>query len=49
MNTVVSVLKYYNIINNIKYTILVYNIMCMEENEKEDETFWYHCTRLVKA
>ena len=34
---------------NIIYKILAYNIIRMEEDEEDEETFWYHCARLVKA
>ena len=35
--------------DNVKYKILAYNIVRMEENEEDIETFWYHCARLVKS
>ena len=34
--------------DNVAYKILAFNIIRMEENEEEN-TFWYHCGRLVKA
>ena len=37
-------------INNIvKYKILAYNIIRMEEDEEKEKSFWMHCARMVKA
>ena len=35
--------------DNVAYKILAFNIIRMEENEEEENTFWYHCGRLVKS
>ena len=35
--------------NNVKYKLLAYNIIQMEEDEEEEESFWMHCGRMVKA
>ena len=35
--------------NIVKYKLLAYNIIRMEEDEKEEESFWMHCGRMVKA
>ena len=35
--------------NNVRYKLLAYNIIRMEEDEKEEKNFWMHCGRMVKA